>query len=150
MRSLLIYGYGNPGRQDDGLGPALVTALEERNAANPRAGLVLESNYQLNAEDALEVSRHDSVIFVDAAEEGDAPFQFKPLLPESVIAFSTHSLSPGTVLALCGELYGKLPAAWILTIRGYSWEPNAPLSVEASANLDAALAFMQRLEPLPG
>ena len=28
MSSILIYGYGNPGRQDDGLGPTLVDALE--------------------------------------------------------------------------------------------------------------------------
>lgn len=145
MSSLLVYGYGNPGRQDDGLGPALVKALEEWLAASPRAGLALDSNYQLNAEDALEVSRHDSVIFVDAAEEGDAPFRFTPLQPESGMAFSTHSLSPGAVLALCAELYGKRPPAWILAIRGYAWEPNAPLSAGASANLAAALAFVQRL-----
>jgi len=45
---ILVYGYGNPGRGDDGLGPALVEALELLGAT----GLDCESDYQLAIEDA--------------------------------------------------------------------------------------------------
>ena len=48
-----------PGRQDDGLGPALVELLE----AAALEGVALDANYQLNVEDALACSQHDSVIF---------------------------------------------------------------------------------------
>ena len=34
MKKILIYGYGNPGRQDDGLGTMLVERLEQRVLAN--------------------------------------------------------------------------------------------------------------------
>jgi hydrogenase maturation protease len=143
MTSILVYGYGNPGRQDDGLGPELVSELETWLAAHPDRRITLDSNYQLNAEDALAVSGHDVVIFVDAAQTGDAPYEFRSLLPEKTIAFSTHAMSPATVLALCEELYEKHPAAWILTIRGYAWELNAPLTPEASVNLAAAFEFIK-------
>ena len=144
MSSILIYGYGNPGRQDDGLGPALVDALENWLAAAPRPGLDLDANYQLNAEDALAVANHDTVIFVDATADTDgAPFSFRPLVPAAAIAFSTHALAPETVLALCRELYGKSPAAHLLAIRGQAWEPNASMTPAATANLAAALAFIK-------
>ena len=145
MSSILIYGYGNPGRQDDGLGPALVDALEKwLAAAAPRPGLDLDANYQLNAEDALAVAGHDTVIFVDATADTDgAPFTFRPLAPAATIAFSTHALAPETVLALCRELYGKSPAAHLLAIRGQSWEPNAAMTPAATANLATALAFIK-------
>ncbi len=141
--SCLIYGYGNPGRQDDGLGPALVEELEKWLPPALRPRVTLDSNYQLNAEDALAMSAHDLVIFADATKEGESPFIFRPLMPEATIAFSTHSMAPGAVLALCEELYNKHPVAYLLTIRGYSWEPNEPMTSEATANLAAALEFMK-------
>jgi hydrogenase maturation protease len=143
MTSILVYGYGNPGRQDDGLGPALVSELEVWLTVNPDRRITLDSNYQLNAEDALAVSGHDGVIFVDATQAGEAPYEFRSLVPEKTIAFSTHAMTSATVLALCEELYDKHPAAWILTIRGYSWELNANLTPEASANLVAASEFIK-------
>ena len=45
---ILLLGFGNPGRQDDGLGPALVQAIEEMEIPGVRA----EADYQLNIEDA--------------------------------------------------------------------------------------------------
>lgn len=145
MSSILIYGYGNPGRQDDGLGTALVEALEKwLAAAAPRPGLDLDANYQLNAEDALAVAGHDTVIFVDAtADTAGAPFTFRPLVPAAAVSFSTHAMAPETVLALCQELYGKCPPAHLLAIRGQSWEPNAAMTPAAATNLAAALAFLK-------
>lgn len=140
--SLLVYGYGNPGRQDDGLGIALVEELTRRLAAAPAAGVAFESNYQLNAEDALTISKYDEVVFADAAVAGDEPFAFRRIEPAAAIAFSTHAMAPGTVLALCEELYGRKPVAHLLTIRGYAWEPATPPTPEALANLAAAVEFI--------
>ena len=171
MPSILIYGYGNPGRQDDGVGPALVTALEEwlaqeTNSKRPKAEgksevggggehskienrkskirIILDANYQLNAEDALAVSKHGQAIFVDAVKDGAEPFSFRPLTPTTTVTFSTHAMPPEAVLALCRELYGKCPDTYLLAIRGHAWEPNAPMTPEATANLAAALAFLKQ------
>ena len=143
LHSILIYGYGNPGRQDDGLGLACVAALEQWAAEARIPGLTFDTNYQLNAEDALAVSGHDAVIFADAARENVERFAFKRLAPHSGLSFSTHALSPEAVLALCAELYDKHPLPYLLTIQGRSWEPNAELTPEARSHLAAALDFIK-------
>jgi hydrogenase maturation protease len=134
----LVIGIGNPGRGDDGLGPKLVEHLESAGLE----GVDLDSNYQLNVEDALACSRHEAVIFVDAGESGDVPFTFTGLEPGREIAFTTHELSPASVLALCEELYGRRPEAWVLAVRGYEWDLVEGLSPRAEINLSAALAFL--------
>ena len=55
----LFIGYGNPGRLDDGLGPAMAEAVEKLNLP----GVVTDSDYQLTVEDAAEVAKYDLVIF---------------------------------------------------------------------------------------
>ena len=141
---ILVYGIGNPGRRDDGLGPALVELLE----AARLEGVDLDSNYQLNIEDALACSKHDTVIFADASETAETPFAFIRLEPSREIAFTTHELSPAAVLALCEELYGRRPQAWVMAIRGHEWDIGEGLSPEAEVCLSAALAFLLgRLKP---
>ncbi len=142
-RPFLIYGYGNPGRQDDGLGIALVERLEAWAQAEKMSGLAFDSNYQLNAEDALAVAESRAVVFVDAAQEGEGPFAFRPLVPQDKIAFSTHAMSPESVLALAAELYDAHPPAWLLAIRGESWEPNEAPTAAAQAHMAVAREFLQ-------
>ncbi len=136
----LMLGWGNEGRGDDGLGPALVRRL----AARAPAGLEASSDYQLQVEDAYEVARYKRVIFVDADRSGPAPFSFRRLAPApSSLSFSTHSVTPGGLLALAGELFGGEPEAWLLGIRGYDFDRfEESLSPAARDNLAAAADFV--------
>jgi hydrogenase maturation protease len=134
----LVIGIGNPGRQDDGLGPRLVELLE----AAGLEGVSVDSNYQLNIEDALACSKFDTVIFADASESGEAPFVFAELGPAREIAFTSHELSPAAVLALCEDLYDRRPKAWTMAVRGYAWDVGESLSPRAEVNLSAALTFL--------
>ena len=138
-KRILVYGYGNPGRQDDGLGPALVRLLEEELIP----GVETDSNYQLQIEDAVSVANSDMVIFVDASYVGDGPYDFYGLEPSAEITFTTHSMSPASVLALTHELYRKAVRAYVLAIRGYEWELSEELSSGAARNLDAAHRFLR-------
>lgn len=142
-RPILVYGYGNPGRQDDGLGIALVEQLEAWAKAAGIPGLVFDSNYQLNAEDALAVAESRAVVFIDAAKKGAGPFEFRALAPQNEIAFSTHAMSPECVLALAAELYAARTPAWMLAIRGFEWEPAEAPTPAGLANLAAARGFLQ-------
>jgi len=135
---VLVIGIGNPGRTDDGLGPALVARL----AGLALPGVDTDANYQLNIEDAEAVSRYETVVFVDASVEAAPPYEFTELRPTAEIAMTTHELRPGAVLALCEELYGRRPRARTLAIRGYAWELREGLSAKAEANLAAALDFL--------
>ena len=136
----LLLGWGNEGRRDDGLGPALVRILAERTLP----GLTASSSYQLEVEDAFEVTRHSRVIFVDADRSGPEPFSFRRLLPAAhALSFSSHSVTPGALLALGRELFDREPEAWLLGIRGYEFDRfDESLSAAARENLTAAAGFV--------
>ena len=136
--NIYIYGFGNPGRQDDGLGPAIIDKLEQDNIS----GIITDSNYQLNVEDAYNISESDIVIFVDASIDAEEPFTFKRIEPSNEITFTTHSMSPESVLALSKEIYDKDIEAYVLAIRGYEWEFDKELSSKAAQNFDAAYIFL--------
>ncbi|MCX8161023.1 MAG: hydrogenase maturation protease [Candidatus Saccharicenans sp.] len=129
---------GNPGRRDDGLGPAFIAQLETRRLP----GLTLEADYQLQVEDALLFSEHQTVIVVDALKTGDKPFLFQKIAPARNFSFTSHSLSPEAVAYLCLELYQKRPDVMTLAIRGYEFEVGEGLSPAARNNLEAALDFL--------
>lgn len=140
---MLVMGYGNPGRLDDGLGPAFAARIQ----ALDIPGVTVDADYQLCVEDAEALARHDLVLFADASVEGAEPFDLQPLQAQHTgLGFSSHSLSSGALLGLAQELFGAAPRAYLLGIRGYAFNAfGERLSEEAQANLDAAVAH---LEPL--
>jgi len=140
--SVLLFGYGNPGRLDDGLGPRLADLV----AARELPGVACESAYQLSVEDAADVARHDLVIFADATVGGTDTYLFRRLLPRSAESFSTHSVRPEALLGLARDIFGWSGKAYVLGIRGYDFnEYEERLSEDARANLDAAAAFVHQM-----
>lgn len=139
---ILVYGYGNPGRRDDGLGPAFVRELEARGLD---AGVSIESAYQPQVEDAALAAGTDSVVFVDATAIGPEPFFLRPLAPQGGVEFSTHSVAPEAVLALARDHFHGRAAGWLLGIRGYEFDDfGEGLSPGAQLNLLAAADFLQQ------
>lgn len=137
--SILVIGYGNPGRQDDGLGPALVYRLD----AYRLPGITTQTQYQLCAEDALRVIRYSQIVFVDAAMSMSSDFRFKPVRVGRHRGFGTHSLTPEAVMDLAETLYGAQPRAYVLGIRGHQFDQfEERLSPEAEENLEKALEFL--------
>lgn len=136
----LVLGWGNPGRRDDGLGPAFAAAVGELGAP----GVTVDSGYQLQVEDAAEVARYERVLFVDADRAAEAPFRLRRLEPaRERPGFTSHSVAPGLVLRLSRELFGAAPEAWLLGIRGYDFDQfGEGLSAAAAANLAAATGYV--------
>jgi Ni,Fe-hydrogenase maturation factor len=121
--------------------------------ADEGGGVTLEFRYQLNVEDAYTIRDFDLVIFADAAgisadgaAAADAPedVALTGIVPSATIAFTTHELSPASVLALCHELYGRAPRAFTLAIRGYEWDLGEELSAGGRANLVRAAKILHR------
>ena len=135
---VLVLGYGNPGRQDDGLGPAAVAEIESVGWPN----LTAFDNYQLNIEDAMEVAAHDVVWFVDAAKTGPSPYSVHNVSPAATIEFTSHLVRPEAILAIASQYYGASPQAFVLAIRGYEFEFIEALTPGATDNLRAALAML--------
>ncbi len=137
--SVLVIGYGNPGRQDDGLGPALAEAVERLRIP----GVTVEADYQLTVEDAAAAAAHRYVVFADASVGGREPFFFRAVRPSAHTSFSTHSVEPEVVLALARDLFQADTKGYALGIRGYRFsEFGEALSDESRENLAAALHFI--------
>ncbi|WP_420413575.1 hydrogenase maturation protease [Roseibium sp.] len=135
---MLLIGYGNPGRGDDGLGPA----FSETMAAKGLPSWEIDTDYQLVAEHAFDVSQHDLVVFADAEIGASFPYSFREIKPGAPEVLGSHSLVPETVLALCQTLYGAEPRAYLLGISGKDFgEIKEGLSAEAQANLVKAEGF---------
>jgi hydrogenase maturation protease len=152
---VLVYGIGNVGRQDDGIGVHLVERLEHHlghvaDDVSGAAGPAFESNYQLGIEDALLLSRFDVVLFLDASCDGvdAAPYTLRPVASANEIAFTTHAMGFSSVLSICEELYGCKPRAFLLAVRGYQWDIAEGLSPQGRINFDNAFeslaVMMQR------
>lgn len=137
---ILIIGYGNPGRRDDGLGPALAEAMEQRSLP----GVSVDSDYQLTVEHAEMASRYRVVVFADATTAEDGPFCWSRLMPaESAVRFTSHHLSPGDVLALTRDLFSAEPESYLLAMGGCDFGRfEAGLSPAAQRALDEATAFL--------
>lgn len=140
---ILVYGYGNPGREDDGLGIELVKKLEDWSKQSGLHGIKCDSNYQLNIEDAEIISGKDVVIFADASTEEIDDFILTEVTGESEATFTTHAASPGYIVKLCTELFGKCPRVYLLHIKGYQWEFREQISEKAEHNLNNAYEFMK-------
>jgi hydrogenase maturation protease len=138
---ILVFGIGNPARQDDGLGPAFISRLEK--AKIP--GIYLEADYQLQVEDALLFSEHQLVVVVDAIKSGRKPFVFKKIKPAEDSSFTTHHLSPEALLYLTQVLYERNPGVWLLGIRGYKFSLGEQLSPKAQENFGAACKFLVKV-----
>jgi len=140
---IYVLGYGNPGRLDDGLGPAFADRIE----ALQIPGVTTDANYQLNVEDAATLAGYNLILLADASVDAPPPFELKELKPEhSGLGFSSHSLSPGALLGMVEDLFDAHPRAYLLGIRGLEFNAfGERLSERAQANLDAAIAFIEPL-----
>ena len=137
---ILLIGYGNPGRLDDGLGPALAEAVARRGIA----GLAVDSDYQLTVEDAEAVARHEMAILADAAAEGGEPFAWREVTTTEEAGFTSHSVKPEQLLGLARHLFGARTKVYVLAIRGYEFnEFGEGLSGAAQENLAAAVKFVE-------
>ncbi len=144
--SCLIYGIGNIGRQDDGLGWAFIDWLE--NSALCKNAEIMR-HYQLHLEDADLISHKQKVLFVDASKNPDLEcFQIEKLSPELDFSFTSHSISIPSIMATCEQCFNRIPEVYLLTIRGYEWNLQEGLTTLAKKNLHNTINFFLNFYPL--
>lgn len=140
---VLIFGYGNPARGDDGLGPRFIELMEP---CQEQASFDTLTDYQLQVEHSLDLQHRRQVIFIDASFSATAPFEFLPVLPARDDSYTSHAMSPAALLAVYARVCDReLPTASILSIRGYEFELGTPISAGAANNLALAVKFLQKL-----
>ncbi|WP_341649827.1 hydrogenase maturation protease [Thauera humireducens] len=132
---ILVFGWGNPARGDDALGPLFVEAVE----AMGLPGVECLTDFQLQVEHALDLEGRSRVLFVDASVDAPEPFGVEPVVARRDDSFTTHAMTPQAVLQVYRDLRGEPPPAWLLGMRGERWALGDPLSASARRHLDAAL-----------
>jgi hydrogenase maturation protease len=137
----LIFGWGNPRRGDDALGPLFVEHFAELAGRHPEWGEVeCLTDFQLQVEHALDLQGRQRVLFVDASLDAPAPCSLVRIEAARDDSFTTHAMSPQAVLKVFADIDdGAPPPCWLLAIRGERYELGDGLSAEAAQNLPAAL-----------
>lgn len=144
MKKLLILGYGNPDREDDGVAWHILRAL------TIRLGLIPPESYeeefpelaqidfafylQLTPEMAEEIASYPYVCFIDA-HTGNIPEPVRLINVESEFQNSpfTHHLTPQSLISICETIYGKKPDAALLSVLGHRFLFSRELSEETAA-----------------
>jgi hydrogenase maturation protease len=140
MSRVLLVGYGNPGRLDDGLGPAVAAHFEGLGLPD----VMVQADYQLSVELCEELRHHEIVLFADASISGREPFEVREVAPADGLSFSTHSVSPAELLGLARRLFHAGCRGFSVGIRGYDFDAfGERLSTRATENLTAAVAFIE-------
>jgi hydrogenase maturation protease len=139
---VLVIGYGNELRSDDGVGPRAARAVAGWQLPHVQA-LAL---HQLTPELAEVLAEAATVVFVDA---GTDPVSFRlrvqPLQPERDAIRPGHLSDPRWLLALTRQLFGATPPAQLLTIRAENLNFGTSLSPSAEHGLDEALCYINHL-----
>ena len=160
---LLVIGYGNTLRGDDGVGPRVAEAIEKLNLPGVRT-LVCQ---QLSPEHAEPIARAGRVVFVDAelvagytlqaaglesstcnlqpATCNYRGVQWRKLEPGESSQLMAHAADPRTMLALARDVFGRAPQAWWLTIPAVKLDFAETLSPAAQRGLAEAVKKIREL-----
>jgi hydrogenase maturation protease len=112
---VLVVGYGNPLRGDDGIGWHAARLL----ATDPRLdGARVLARHQLVPELAVDVSRAALVVLVDAAADGDpGAVSVRRVQPRRTDpATWSHHLDPESLAGLAKGLYGLVPPIVLVSV----------------------------------
>jgi hydrogenase maturation protease len=137
----LLIGYGNPGRGDDGLGPALARRI----GCQALPGVDVRIAFQLTVEHAIDVAQVDAVVFVDAHVAGQEPYSFSEVSTRVPCHLDSHVVSPEAVMFLAKHLFGSTARGYTLAIAGCEFGAMRDgLGEQARENLGRAEAFLTK------
>lgn len=135
---LLFFGYGNPGRGDDGLGPCCIQRFLEFYEG---PDVETDQAFQLLPEDVDRICEFDHVVFVDAAYQ-DEDILYRQIDAEAHVSYTTHALSPSELMALAHTFYEDVPIASLLTLKGIDFSMRNSLSEEGEILCGKGSAFL--------
>jgi hydrogenase maturation protease len=153
LRKLLILGYGNPDREDDGVAWHILRAVTIKLGLVPPESYedefpeseVIEFDFQLQLtpEMAEDLASHPYIFFIDA-HTGNIPEPVRLIPVESEFQNSpfTHHLTPQSLMSICETIYGKKPNAALLSVLGHRFLFSRELSQETAELVPQAVGLL--------
>ncbi|MFP3895460.1 MAG: hypothetical protein ACLFV5_01295 [Anaerolineales bacterium] len=159
ISSLLLVGYGNTSRRDDGVALHILRCLRRRlgllldeweagTILCPHDGaykpLAMICVHQLAPELAELAAQYDAVIFIDAhvAAADWEPVAWQEISPAYQAGIVSHHLKPSVVLALSHSLYGGHPKGYTLSVLGHDFDFGEELSSNTLPLAQEAVFFL--------
>jgi hydrogenase maturation protease len=140
MNKTLLFGYGNPAREDDGVAWHILRLLSQRlgrpapkdindDFISTGASPDLLFDLQLTPELAETVAEYDRVCFIDSHTQNlpdDIMVgEITPLFQSSPF---THHMTPATCLSITESVYHHKPEALLVSVRGHCFGFSQSLS----------------------
>jgi hydrogenase maturation protease len=145
MADILVIGYGNPLRGDDGVGCVVAEEVARRMCA-PDSRVQVVACHQLNPELAEAIAETRAVIFVDACVDlkpGEVKLRVVTADQFSPGGF-THHLKPSALLAAAAELFGQAPPAKCVVIGAASFDIGMELTPQVRAAISPAMKLIEK------
>lgn len=161
--SILVIGYGNSLRSDDGAGCRVADIVASWDLPYVRSLTV----HQLTPELAEPIAQSDLTIFVDACVSNNVSdfvsqqTQSKPTMQVQEILVTEnlasglsandltagigHLSDPRSLLLLAQQVYGNTPVVYSLLLPGVNWEFGEQLSDITSKSIEQAVDFIRTL-----
>jgi hydrogenase maturation protease len=152
----LIFGYGNPDRQDDGIAWHVLREVMKRNGVTVPNDLDIflkdeksKTNYifqlQLTPEIAADLVDYQRVCFIDA-HTGAVPeeIHFEEICCGFQKSPFTHHLTPSSLLSIAETLHKEIPETILISIRGYEFGFSQSLSPKTAALIDGAADLIMK------
>lgn len=145
MAEILIIGYGNTLRSDDGVGQRVAELVGEWELQNVRSLSV----HQLTPELAEAISQAELVIFVDAypatPQQGLQVHYLSSSGGGRVENNLGHTGDPRSLLTLSQFVYNHAPPAWWILVPAVNFEFGEQFSTETAQGIQDALAQIQQI-----
>lgn len=143
--SILVIGYGNTLRRDDGVGQQVANLVQEWELPLIRSYAV----HQLTPELAAELAMVEKAIFIDAYPDSET-VQVYPLTDQTDEVSATtnclgHTSNPRSLLTLAKQVYGFAPAAWWVLIPAVNFDFGEEFSPTTQGSIPVALAKIKQL-----
>ncbi len=139
---LLVFGYGNPGRGDDALGPLFVSEIEKLGLPDVEC----QTDMQLQVEHVLDMQERAIVLFVDADVSCASPFEFGEIQAVKDSSYTSHAMTPQALMhSFSIVLNREPPPVFLLRIRGEAFELGDELSSMARNHLAVSVKRIRQL-----
>ncbi|HLZ26866.1 MAG TPA: hydrogenase maturation protease [Chloroflexota bacterium] len=139
MARIVVAGYGNVLRGDDGAGWRVAEAIAER--WGERVCVLL--GQQPTPEWAPVLAAADVAFLVDATREAGAGLsvrRLEPVMDGQLV--DGHTFGPGHLLGLAAALYGHVPESYLLLLPGRNFDFGEVLSPGTARAAQRALRFL--------